>query len=83
MNMQLMKHIETPMNDTLCLCADTFHGLGCITDVVHHIKLKPNCKLVIHLVKLVTKLVKLVTRKAPNVICSKVKKELECMECLE
>ena len=70
--MQLIKRIEVLTNDALNQYADTFHGLGCITEVTHHIELDPNCKPVIH-----------PPRKVPVTIRSKVKKELECMERLD
>ena len=70
--MQLIKRIDVLTNDTLNQYADTFHGLGCITEVTHHIELDPNCKPVIH-----------PPRKVPVTIRSKVKKELERMERLD
>ena len=70
--MQLIKRIEVLTNDTLNQHADTFHGLGCITEVTHDIELDLNCKPVIH-----------PPRKVPVTIQSKVKKELERMECLD
>ena len=36
--LQLIKRIEVLTNDTL---NDTFHGLGCITEVTHHIETGP------------------------------------------
>ena len=59
-----MQHIKMLTNDT-------FHRLGCITDVVHQIKLKPDCKPVIH-----------PQQNVPMEIRSKVK-ELEQMEILD
>ena len=74
----LYSHSRVVLQMELSLCppnakqyADTFHGLGCITEVTHHIELDPNCKPVIH-----------PPRKVAVTIRSKVK-ELERMECLE
>ena len=46
--MKLVKRIESIINDTLGQYADTFTGLGCITDITHHIKIDQNHKPVIH-----------------------------------
>ena len=64
--------MEVLTNDALSQYTDTFHGLGCITEVTHHIEPDPNCKPVIH-----------PPRKVPITIRSKVRKELERMERLD
>ena len=64
--------MEVLTNDALSQYTDTFHGLGCITEVTHHIEPDPNCKPVIH-----------PPRKVPITIRSKVRKELERMEHLD
>ena len=46
--MRLLQHIEALANDVLSRYADTFNGLGCITNVTHHIQLDPNHKPVVH-----------------------------------
>ena len=69
--MKLIKRIEAVANDPLCEYADTFTGLGCITDVNHHIKIDPTYKPVIH-----------PPRKIPVTIRKKVKDELARMEQL-
>ena len=70
--MCLIKCVEALSNDTLKRYADTFHGLGCITDVTHHIELDPNYKPVVH-----------PPRRVPVTMRSKVKRELERMERLD
>ena len=69
--LKLVKRIETVTNDPLREYADTFSGLGCITDVTHHIKTDPTCKPVVH-----------PPRKVPVTIRAKVKEELARMEQL-
>ena len=69
--MKLIKRIETVTSDPLNEYADTFSGLGCITDVAHHIKINPTCKPVVH-----------PPRKIPVMIRTKVKEELARMEQL-
>lgn len=39
--MKLVQRVETLTNDTLHKYADTFSGLGCITNVEYHIQLDP------------------------------------------
>ena len=46
--MRLVQRIEALANDVLSRYADTFNGLGCITNVTHHIQLDPNHKPVVH-----------------------------------
>ena len=43
-DMKLVQRVETLDNDTLRKYADTFSGLGCITDVEYHIQLDPTHK---------------------------------------
>ena len=69
--LQLVKRIDTLSKDPLAKYADTFTGLGCITDVTYHIKVDPTCKPVIH-----------PPRRIPVTIRAKVKQELERMERL-
>ncbi len=40
--MKLVQRVEALADDVLNRYADTFSGLGCITDVIHHIQLDPN-----------------------------------------
>ncbi len=68
-----MKRIETEQIHTLSKYADSFTGLGCITDIVHHIQIDPEHEpVVVH-----------PPRKVPVTIRSKVKGELQRMERLE
>ena len=38
------QHVDDTLNDS----ADVFTGLGCIFNIVHNIKIKPNVKPVVH-----------------------------------
>ena len=69
--LKLVKRIDAVTKDPLAKYADTFTGLGCITDTTHHIKVDPACKPVIH-----------PPRKIPVTIRAKVKEELQRMEHL-
>lgn len=69
--MKLIKLIKTITNDPLSEYADTFIGLGCITDITHNIKVDTTCKLVVH-----------PPRNTPVTIRTKVKEELARMEQL-
>ena len=69
--MKLIKRIETITNDPLVEYAETFTGLGCITDVTHHIYIKQTCKPVVH-----------PPRKIPVTLRTKVKQEIEQIEKL-
>ena len=66
--MQMVKRIKSLTIDPLKQYADTFEGLGCITEVTHH---DPSSTPLIH-----------PPRKVPATIRTKVKKELEWMERL-
>ncbi len=68
-NLRLVKRIETLSDDTLSKYADSFNGLGCITDIVHHIQIDPKLEPVVH-----------PPRKVPVTIRSKVKEKLQRME---
>jgi len=46
--MKLVQKVELLASDMLCKYADTFSGLGCITDVEYHIQLDPTCQPVVH-----------------------------------
>ena len=59
------------VNDPLKEFADVFTGLGCVSNVVHHINIKPNVQPVVH-----------PPRRVPVTIRSKVKTELQRMERL-
>ena len=61
------QHVSDPLNDF----ADVFTGLGCVSNVVHHINIKPNVEPVVH-----------PPRTVPVTLRSAVKAELERMEQL-
>ena len=69
--MKLVQRVETLANDILRKYADTFSGLGCITDVEYHIQLDPTHRPVIH-----------PPRRVPVKLRSKLKEELLRMERL-
>ena len=69
-----MKHIDSIHNKaghTLDEYKDVFTGLGCISDVIRHIKVDRDHKLVVH-----------PTRRVPVILGPKVKPELQRMEQL-
>ena len=61
------QHVSDPLKEF----ADVFTGLGCVSNVVHHINIKPNVQPVVH-----------PPRRVPVTIRSKVKTELQRMERL-
>ena len=61
------QHVSDPLNDF----ADVFTGLGCVSNVVHHINIKPNVEPVVH-----------PPRRVPVTLRPAVKAELERMEQL-
>lgn len=69
--LKLVKRVDSITKDPLAKYADTFTGLGCISNVTHRIKIDPACKPVVH-----------PPRKIPVTIRSKVKEELQRMERL-
>ena len=69
--LKLVKPVDTITNDPLAKYADTFTGLGCITNVTHHIKVDHTSKPVVH-----------PPCKIPVTIRARVKEELQRMERL-
>ena len=69
--LKLIKRVDSITKDPLAKYADTFTGLGCISNVTHRIKIDPACKPVVH-----------PPCKIPVTIRSKVKEELQRMERL-
>ena len=73
--LNIIKHVEginsRNVSDPLKEFADVFTGLGCVSNVVHHINIKPNVQPVVH-----------PPRRVPVTIRSKVKTELQRMERL-
>ena len=70
--MKLVKRIDSINNKTESMLEeyqDVFTGLGCITDVIHHIKVDRDHKPVVH-----------APRRVPVMLRPKVKRELKCME---
>ena len=70
--MKLVQRVETLASDTLRKYADTFSGLGCITDVEYHMQLDPTHRPVVH-----------PPCRVPIKLRSKIKEELKRMEHLK
>ena len=69
--MGLIKRVGALSNNIVSQYADNFTGLGCISDVTHHIELKPDARPVVH-----------PPRRVPVTLRLKVKAVLQRMEKL-
>ena len=69
--LKLVKRVDAIKSCITDDYADVFQGLGCISDVIHHIKLDENARPVVH-----------PPRRVPITLRSRVKDELDSMEAL-